>query len=249
MLLETCQRQHELPPPAKETLDDVIQKLRSAVDDGRRVIRGVRPSVLDDLGIVAAIEDLVERCGRDGLVVRFTYGPTSGLRKTHELTLYRIAQEALNNVKKHSGAGEAEIDLRQIDGRVTLAVRDFGRGFDVRKPRLSGFGVLGMTERVRLAGGQCVVESRPGAGTTVIAELPASSAGESDSQAPGSLKPEPQATEPLTPELRRLEPPALPALDSQTSAADFDASRPTSLEAATSLSAPRTGAPTVSGAG
>jgi PAS domain S-box-containing protein len=154
-------------------LDDIIASLRRAIDEGRRVIQGVRSSVLDDAGLVEGIEDLIHQLDGTGLVVEFDKDPQIGrLPKPHETAIYRVVQEALTNAKKHSGSQRVHIELRQADGQIHAAVRDFGCGFDVPASRRKGFGLLGMTERVRLLGGRCSIESQPGSGTTVLIQLP-----------------------------------------------------------------------------
>ena len=92
-------------------------------------------------------------------------------------SLYRVAQEALTNVVKHAGAMRAEISLQVIDGRVTLSIRDDGRGFDPeaalsRERDREHFGLKGMRDRIEALGGSCAIDSTPGHGTTVSASIP-----------------------------------------------------------------------------
>jgi PAS domain S-box-containing protein len=172
MLLEGLQQR--LPPHFATVLDAVVTCLRDGIEDGRRVIRGIRSSVLDDLGLAAAIDDLIEHGLGDAVtVVRKVDDEIDALPSSTQTTIYRVIQESLHNVRKHSGSPRAVVDLRIVAGLVELSVQDFGCGFDVDAGRRQGCGLLGMSERVRLAGGQCRVESRPGEGTRVAVTMPA----------------------------------------------------------------------------
>jgi len=177
MLLEGLQQ--GLPPDCAPVLDTVVTCLRDGIEDGRRVIRGIRSSVLDDLGLTAAIDDLIEHGLGDGVTVERTVGDEiDALPPVTQTTIYRLIQESLHNVRKHSGSPRAVVDLRVVAGLVELSVQDFGCGFDVDAGRRRGCGLLGMSERVRLAGGLCRVESRPGEGTRVTVTMPAACAAE-----------------------------------------------------------------------
>jgi two-component system, NarL family, sensor histidine kinase UhpB len=193
MMLESCRRRlpgqtgegeatnggdgdGELEPDeglVTHVLDDVIGYLGKGIDDGRRVIRGIRPAVLDDIGLEAGIEDLVGQFTTPETLVTFGGAPDCGsLPKPLQLTIYRIVQESLNNAHKHAAARHVAVRLRRAGGDVLLEIADDGRGFDPAASREHGFGLIGMGERARLCGGECAVESRPGAGTTVRVRLP-----------------------------------------------------------------------------
>jgi len=156
---------------AIEDLDDAMSNLRSLVTD-------LRPVVLDDLGLAAAIEALCERASHHGLEIdrsielAYEQGrePT---RHTPELetAAYRIIQEALTNATKHGQAKRAVIELLETEAAVELTVRDDGHGFDPAAST-TGFGLLGMSERVELLAGAIQVESSPGNGTTLTASFP-----------------------------------------------------------------------------
>lgn len=161
------------PADDREALDEAIVSLRRAVEEGRRIIRGVRPSVLDYEGVVAGIDDLVDQVSRHGLSVEFAPDQQiDRLPKAIETALYRVTQEALTNARRHSGTDRVRIDLRRVNGDVHLEVRDFGCGFDPLLTRSNAFGLRGMRERVRLLGGECAIESAINAGTRVVATLP-----------------------------------------------------------------------------
>ncbi len=158
---------------AAPVMHEAIAGLRNALTEGRRVIRGVRPTVLDDAGISAAIEDLIDHSADANMKVEFVQGNgIDHLPLPLETAIYRVAQEALTNAKKHSGAEHVRIELRLIDGHVHLEVRDFGSGFHEAEAHKGTFGLIGMKERVRLLGGTCSIESSPDAGTRVSVMLP-----------------------------------------------------------------------------
>jgi signal transduction histidine kinase len=176
MLLEGCQNNFpatELTP----TIDTVISNLRKGVEDGRRVIRGIRPAVLDDSGLEAAIVDLVEQYSTFGVHVTSHCDPEIGrLPNSVQTMVYRVVQEALNNAVKHSGTDVVRIDLKKNNGDLELEVQDFGCGFDVEAMRKKGFGLLSIRERVRLLGGDCVIHSELNTGTRISVRLPFPSA-------------------------------------------------------------------------
>lgn len=154
-------------------LEKAIDSLRRALDEGRRVIRGMRSHVLDHSGVIAGIEDLIHQVSGGGLSIEFDKDERiQRLPKSLETAVYRVVQEALTNASKHSGSRRVCVDLHRTDGQVQVAVRDFGCGFNVNEVRRHGFGLLSMTERVRLLGGECSIHSEPGSGTQVIARLP-----------------------------------------------------------------------------
>jgi signal transduction histidine kinase len=140
----------------------------------------LRPSTLDHLGLVAALERYVAEYGRKhGLEADFDAGGLDGARLSPqtETALYRIAQEALTNVLRHARARGVSVLLERRDSRAILVVEDDGAGFDVEVARHSGspagdLGILGMEERALLAGGSLTIESRPGHGTAVFVEAP-----------------------------------------------------------------------------
>jgi two-component system CheB/CheR fusion protein len=163
----------------EEDLRGGLQQLRKEVaglsDDLRRIAYQLHPSILDDLGLVTAIQNYCAEFGqREGIQVRFTHRDIPAeLPPTLALGLYRIVQEALRNVGKHSGAKRAAIALTRNGSKITLSVRDSGRGFDVATARLKGgLGLIGMQERVALLGGTLEISSAPGRGTELTATAP-----------------------------------------------------------------------------
>jgi PAS domain S-box-containing protein len=179
MSLEAFLRDH--PGVAAAAIEDAINCLAAGIADGRRTIRGIRPAVLDDLGLKAAVEEVATTLAGSEADIDVAIGDgVDGVSSGLQTTAFRIVQEAVANARRHSGAQRVAIDLRIDGGELVLRVEDSGRGFDLASASGQGFGLLGMTERALLAGGRCTVDSRPGAGTAVVARLPVSVRGEQD---------------------------------------------------------------------
>jgi PAS domain S-box-containing protein len=161
--------------PQGQAMRRVREGLVRLSEDIHALAYQLHPSVLEELGLAEALRAECERRRRQGtLDLSLEIGPLpTAIRRNVALCLFRVAQEALNNVIRHSGAGSAEVVLRQMNGGLLLAVRDEGAGFDPAKPR-SGrhLGLASMGERVRLANGTLDIESAPGQGTSVVAWLP-----------------------------------------------------------------------------
>lgn len=151
---------------------------QAEVDELRRLSRNLRPSVLDHLGLAAGLEQLAADLRRDGLDVTLVVSGEPGRLPDHARTaLFRIAQEALTNVRRHAAAHTVEMRLLVAEGEALLDITDDGRGFaapGVDHPRAgsSGLGLMGMHERAAMLGGALSVASTPGAGTRVTARLP-----------------------------------------------------------------------------
>ena len=154
--------------------------LQDEVDRLRDIIHDVRPSSLDDLGLMAAMEALVARHAYGGgpalrLEVDLDHEAGRAPERLHpevETAIYRIAQEALTNALKHAEARTVEITVAEIEAEVGVRVRDDGRGYDTQA-RTTGFGLGGMQERAELLGGRLHIRSAPGQGTTLEARVPA----------------------------------------------------------------------------
>jgi signal transduction histidine kinase len=123
--------------------------------------------------MAAAIVDLADQLGSAGVVVETTLDDgLDAVPPDLRTTVYRVVQESLANVRKHAGTDRATVAIRRAAAAIHLEVRDAGVGFDLDEARRRGFGLVGMTERVRLAGGTIDVETRPAAGCRVTARLP-----------------------------------------------------------------------------
>jgi signal transduction histidine kinase len=153
----------------------IREELARVSEDVHSLAYQLHSSVLDELGLVEALRTACERLqGRGRVEVHMELDPTT-VEPSREvaLCLFRVAQEALNNVSRHSGARGVTVALRPMDGGIILAVRDDGVGFDARGPRPSrSLGLASMRERLRLVEGTLDVESTPGKGAAVVAWVP-----------------------------------------------------------------------------
>jgi PAS domain S-box-containing protein len=178
-------------PEARAALDRALELARRTIREARRVVAGLRPTALDDFGLAVALRLLAEDLQGDGwdIACDEALGPER-LPLAVETALYRVAQEALTNVRKHAGTTPVRVTLERSDRLVRLEVRDWGRGFaaDAVEPGTgpgARVGLPGMRERIALLGGRCEVRSRPGGGTRVVVEVPLSRAAEAG-RAPAS---------------------------------------------------------------
>ena len=146
----------------------------ATLQDVRRLAVELRPSALDDFGLVAALEHLASSFSEQtGIAVDLGVAlGTERLPGEVETALYRIVQESLTNVVKHARARRVSIALTRMEGSVTAVVEDDGQGFDPDEAPSGGFGLIGMRERLALLGGRLRIESSPGAGTTIAADVP-----------------------------------------------------------------------------
>jgi signal transduction histidine kinase len=150
-----------------------LNLLREAVQEARRLISGLRPPVLDEFGVITAIEYLVNEFRSEVPDIRFVHHTKFGrLAAPLESAIFRVVQEALSNIRRHSGSRRAKIELFEHGQQVRLVVRDWGKGFDPAKVREGSFGLQGIQQRGRLLGGKASIESRPGQGTTVVVDFP-----------------------------------------------------------------------------
>lgn len=171
--------ERKLSKPAIETLEKLREMADSSLEGVRRFSQDLRPSVLDDLGLVPALEWLttdLEKQHRLAVKVGIN-GIQHRLPPEKELTVFRIAQEALNNVGRHSRASAVEMTIDFSDDALTLIINDNGQGFDMptRTSDLvqsAKLGIVGMRERARLIGGTLIVQSEVGVGTTVTLRIP-----------------------------------------------------------------------------
>jgi signal transduction histidine kinase len=173
------------PEALRDAFRQGIEQLEEGITNLRALITDLRPAALDELGAQAAVEALAERAARHGIEVDVSIdlaherarghdGEEALARHTPELetAIYRIVQEALTNATKHGNARRAVVEIHEDQEMVHVEVRDDGAGFDPSADT-SGFGVLGMRERVELLDGMLEIDSSPGAGTTVRANFPA----------------------------------------------------------------------------
>jgi two-component system sensor histidine kinase DegS len=167
---------------AREELKDIKEMIRESLTDVRRIIFNLRPMALDDLGLVPTLKRYLEELSRkDNIEFDFkTFGKENRLPPSMEVALFRLVQESLNNVNKHSKATEVQLKLEFQKERIFLIVSDNGVGFDVKQKSREGFGILGMKERVKLLDGQLVFQSAPGKGTKLFLVIPINYEGEKE---------------------------------------------------------------------
>ena len=153
--------------------------LDNLMKEARDMSYALMPSVLEDFGLVPALQQLCEQFGRrSGMRAVFqSHGPATRLARFSEVSLYRIAQEALSNIARHAGATEVTLQIIYGSGHLRLVVEDNGRGIAVTDDgappvRAGGLGIVGMRERAAQMGGTLVIDSTPGRGTIVSADIP-----------------------------------------------------------------------------
>jgi len=179
MLLSSALRSSRGDTELAEAVRKAVEQLTAEIGALRALITELRPAALDQLGLVPAIETLAQRtASQHNLTVETNielgFESRDLLEPDTESSLYRLTQEALTNVIKHAAASRVEIALEHRDDAVQLRVSDDGRGFEPQHDN-GGFGLIGMRERVSLAGGRLDIRSSPGEGTTLEARLPAPS--------------------------------------------------------------------------
>jgi len=162
----------------KEKIANTQRLVEESVDIVHRFARELRPTVLDDLGLIPALKSFIkEFTANSG--VRVSLKVSAKIEKSNttiRTTLYRVAQEALNNVARHAKSSQAEVTVRCLDGHICMEITDNGQGFhvggtpDAQKPKR--LGLLGMRERIEMVGGTFSLESAPGNATTIRVEIP-----------------------------------------------------------------------------
>jgi two-component system sensor histidine kinase UhpB len=167
----------DAPHGLRAELQETQRLVTQAMDELLALARQLRPTALDDHGLVAALASQVSDFGRRGrMQATFNHsGPSPRLSDEEQLVIYRVAQESLSNIQQHSGASRVEVELCFV-GRLMLRIRDDGHGFDASpsnrtngrvRGRPGGLGLSGMRERALLVGGRLEIFSAPGAGTTI----------------------------------------------------------------------------------
>jgi two-component system, NarL family, sensor histidine kinase DevS len=160
--------------PARAALSELREQVVSALQDVRRLAVELRPAVLDDFGLVPALERLLDAFAEQSEVAVDFHSALGEARLPSdvETALYRVVQESLTNIVKHANARHISVSLARRESSVAAVIEDDGAGFDQRTVSEDGVGLLGMRERLALLDGRLEIESRPGAGTTVVAEVP-----------------------------------------------------------------------------
>lgn len=156
-------------PDTNGHITELRQMIAQSIEEVRRFSRALHPHYLDELGLVTALETLAREVGAEFSVS----GSPCPIEFEKELTLYRIAQEALNNARRHAQAGRIQVSIRFENSSIVLRVEDNGKGFEVPSymnnlTRTGHFGLIGMQERAQLVSGQLKIISENGKGTSVI---------------------------------------------------------------------------------
>ncbi len=167
----------DLPVPLRERVGHLNMLLDQVDEQLRRLSHELRPTILDDLGLVPAIEFLAEGISkRANQTISVHASLNDRLPTSIEIGLYRVVQEALTNAAKHSRASNVHLQMDRPVGLVRCSVRDDGAGFDVAAVLASrgggGLGLLGMQERLNALGGSLEIQSLPGRGTTLLIKIP-----------------------------------------------------------------------------
>jgi len=181
VLIELRNLSSALGPGAHEQTRQQVDVIKGLIENSVRVVRNMalllRPSMLDDLGLLPALRwqarEASKRTGMDVTVAAETL--SDDFPDTHKTCIYRVVQEALNNSSRHSGASTVRIRVQEEPGRLTVSIHDDGEGFDFEESK--GMGLLGIEERAASLGGVCQVYSAPGRGTLLKIELPFQPAG------------------------------------------------------------------------
>ena len=178
MLLEACGHGIDSgdggTPAVRRDLTEARRVVREAIDEARRLINGLRPPMLDELGIIAAVESLVDEARAGGLTVAYHH-PLSVTEPEPDVAtaLFRIVQESLSNVRKHASATHVGVTIQPHgSGALLVEVRDDGVGFTQDRVPEGSFGHEGIRQRARLFGSEAVIESAVGQGTLIRVVLP-----------------------------------------------------------------------------
>lgn len=173
--LETLEGELSGLPKIKAQIEELRTSVCDVCTELHRICHALHPAVLEDLGLIPALEGYCAEYTRwTGVKTMLTYSDVPrDIPPATALCVYRIVQEALRNTAKHSGAKRAFVGLRSEAGFLHVAIRDTGCGFDpAALGHRSGIGLVSLDERARLAGGKCVLRSAPGRGTRIRVTLP-----------------------------------------------------------------------------
>jgi len=166
------------PEKVRSELASLQEVVRQSLAEIRKIIFDLRPMLLDDLGLVPALQRYIGMYKEQyGLNVEFLFmGEQQRLDGTIEIALFRMVQEVLTNIRKHAQAGHALVKVEMHNKRINIVVKDDGVGFNPEKVSLAeeskGYGLVGMRERVQLLGGKLFISSAPSKGTTVSISIP-----------------------------------------------------------------------------
>jgi signal transduction histidine kinase len=162
------------PEKAQQRASSALQNLQQSLAQVRQLIRGLRPAVLEDSGLTAAVEQLIHDTEGDCPVhIEWSSQVEFGrLSPVLEMSVFRVIQEGLTNAIRHSKSDRIAITMTQLQETILLRIEDWGCGFDPAKPKRGHYGLEGIRERARLFGGTARIESAPGKGTRIEVDLP-----------------------------------------------------------------------------
>jgi PAS domain S-box-containing protein len=165
-------------PALRKKIAQTQSLVKNAVDVVHRFARGLRPSLLDDLGLIPALHGFCKSLSADSglLILIKAFGGVEALGETEKTVLYRVAQAALSNVVRHAHATKVNLTITETSGAIRMEICDNGKSFDVEKVLMDKnprrLGLIGMKERLEMVGGSVAIGSAAGKGTTVRAEIP-----------------------------------------------------------------------------
>lgn len=164
----------EVPAAAREGLGRTAELLRDGIKEARTLMNGLRPEVLDDYGLIVAVDQLVcESRSRIQASIEWSCcGEFDRLAPPLETALFRIIQESLGNALRHSGSNKVRIALTRNGQRVRAVIEDWGRGFDPETISQNRFGIRGICQRAKVFGGEATIDSAPRKGTRIAVDLP-----------------------------------------------------------------------------
>jgi PAS domain S-box-containing protein len=167
-----------LPSHCAESFQQGLQVLQKTIREARRIMNGVSPYELDQFGLIPAVEAFaLEIQERTGIQVDFQcHVAQDRFAPAVDLAVFRIVQESLNNIWKHSKSTRAAVTIDQMDQELSIRVQDWGCGFDPQNVNKNNYGLISIRERTHLLGGQSEIHSQLGTGTTIIVRLPTTDA-------------------------------------------------------------------------
>lgn len=163
------------PEEAFVEVRSLKESVRSTLREVRRIIYDLRPMALDDLGLVPTLKkylQTIEEYNKASKIYFTNYGTETRLPTKHEVALFRLVQEAVQNAYKHAEATVITVTLDIKESHVTVMIKDDGKGFNVNEVSSQSFGIIGMKERVDLLDGMITIDSELGAGTVILIQVP-----------------------------------------------------------------------------
>ncbi len=173
-LIERVYRERGADEAIKE-IRDLKRMVRSALYEVRRIIYDLRPMALDDLGLIPTLKkylSTIEEYNQETSIQFVNIGLDIRLPSKYEVALFRLVQESVQNALKHAQSKQIQVKVEVKKDKITVVVKDNGKGFDKEKQKSGSFGIMGMKERVDLLEGDITIDSKIGAGTVVLIQVP-----------------------------------------------------------------------------